>query len=70
MGLCQVISSGGGTGRPHSMARILIADDHPLFRDAIRGVVAQVFADAGWEFSCVEAATVGEVMRAIYVVGA
>ena len=45
------------------MARILIADDHPLFRDAIRGVVAQVFADAGWEFSCMEAATVGEVMR-------
>lgn len=45
------------------MARVLIADDHPLFRDAIRGVVAQVFADAGWEFSCVEAATVGEVMR-------
>ena len=45
------------------MARVLIADDHPLFRDAIRSVVAQVFADAGWEFSCVEAATVGEVMR-------
>jgi DNA-binding NarL/FixJ family response regulator len=45
------------------MARVLIADDHPLFRDAIRGVVAQVFADSGWEFSCVEAATVGEVMR-------
>jgi DNA-binding NarL/FixJ family response regulator len=45
------------------MARVLIADDHPLFRDAIRGVVAQVFADAGWEFSCVEAATVGEVLR-------
>lgn len=62
MGLCQVIST-RGTGRPQRMARILIADDHPLFRDAIRGVVAQVFADAGWEFSCVEAATVGEVMR-------
>ena len=45
------------------MARVLIADDHPLFRDAIRGVVAQVFADAGWEFSCVEAATVADVMR-------
>ena len=45
------------------MARVLIADDHPLFRDAIKGVVAQVFAEAGWEFSCVEAATVGEVMR-------
>ena len=43
--------------------KVLIVDDHPLFRDAIRGVVAQVFADAGWEFSCVEAATVGEVMR-------
>ena len=43
------------------MARVLIADDHPLFRDAIRGVVAQVFADSGWEFSCVEAATVGEL---------
>jgi DNA-binding NarL/FixJ family response regulator len=45
------------------MARVLIADDHPLFRDAIRGVVAQVFAEAGWEFSCLEAASVGEVMR-------
>jgi len=45
------------------MTRVLIADDHPLFRDAIRGVVAQVFADFGWEFSCVEAATVGEAMR-------
>ena len=45
------------------MPRVLIADDHPLFRDAIRGVVAQVFAEAGWEFSCVEAATVAEVMR-------
>jgi DNA-binding NarL/FixJ family response regulator len=45
------------------MARVLIADDHPLFRDAIRGVVAQVFANAGWAFSCVEASTVGEVMR-------
>ena len=45
------------------MARVLIADDHPLFRDAIRGVVAQVFADAGWDFSCVEAATVADVMR-------
>lgn len=45
------------------MARVLIADDHPLFRDAIRGVISQVFAEAGWEFSCVEAATVAEVMR-------
>ena len=45
------------------MARVLIADDHPLFRDAIRGVVAQVFAEAGWEFSCVEAATVADIMR-------
>ena len=47
------------------MARVLIADDHPLFRDAIRGVVAQVFAEAGWEFSCREAASVAEVMQVV-----
>lgn len=46
------------------MARVLIADDHPLFRDAIRGVVGQVFADFGWAFACTEAATVAEVLRA------
>ena len=46
------------------MSRVLIADDHPLFRDAIRSVVAAVFAEAGWEFNCTEAATVEEVMAA------
>jgi len=50
---------------PRAMARVLIADDHPLFRDAIRGVVAQVFAEAGWEFTCREAASVAEVMAVV-----
>ncbi len=63
MELYRALSHSRTPGKLPRMARVLIADDHPLFRDAIRGVVAQVFAEAGWEFSCVEAATVAEVMR-------
>ena len=45
------------------MTRVLVADDEPLFREAMCGVVAQVFADWGWDFASEQAATIGEVMR-------
>ena len=38
------------------MQRILIADDHPLFRQALREIVVEVFAGRGGEFTCLEAA--------------
>lgn len=40
------------------MTRVLIADDHPLFRDAVREVIARVRPEA----TCVEAATYEEVL--------
>jgi DNA-binding NarL/FixJ family response regulator len=45
------------------MTRILIADDEPLFREAMCGVVAQVFAGFGWPFSSLQAGTIEEVMQ-------
>jgi DNA-binding NarL/FixJ family response regulator len=45
------------------MTRVLIADSQPLFRDAICGVVAQIFASFGWSFSHSQAGTIDEVMR-------
>jgi DNA-binding NarL/FixJ family response regulator len=38
------------------MHKVLIADDHPLFREAIREVTARLFASRGWDFTCLEAA--------------
>jgi DNA-binding NarL/FixJ family response regulator len=46
------------------MPKVLIADDHPLFRDAIKDVVGQVFAARGWEFACQEATRSEEVTAA------
>lgn len=45
------------------MPRILIVDDHPLFRDAIRDVVARLFVEYGWDFVCVEAADMQDLQR-------
>lgn len=45
------------------MAHILIANDHPLFRDALRGVASDVFADAPCTFDCAEAGDLDETMR-------
>lgn len=47
------------------MPRVLIADDHPLFRAAIRDVVGQVFAAQGWEFAVVEATGADEAAAAV-----
>jgi len=45
------------------MSRVLIAEDHPLFRDALKGVLGQVFGDAGLE--AVEAGTIEALLAAI-----
>lgn len=45
------------------MQTVLIADDHPLFREAIRDVVGWLFAAKGWEFACLEAASFDEALR-------
>ena len=47
------------------MTRVLIADDQPLFREAICGLVTQIFACSGAPFSCEEASTIGEVLRLV-----
>jgi DNA-binding NarL/FixJ family response regulator len=43
------------------MQKILIADDHPLFREAIRDVVSRLFTTQGWPFTCLEATQSREV---------
>ncbi len=45
------------------MGRVLIADEQPLFRDAIRGVVEQFFAEQAWDFVCQEANSIEALMR-------
>lgn len=47
------------------MSRVLIAEDHPLFRDAVRGVLDHVFAARGAELQAVEAATIDEITQAL-----
>lgn len=47
------------------MPRVLIADDHPLFRDAIKDVVGRLFLSQGWEFVCLEATQCSEVAAAV-----
>jgi DNA-binding NarL/FixJ family response regulator len=47
------------------MSRVLIAEDHPLFRDALRGVLGQVFANEGAGFVVVETGTIDELLAAI-----
>jgi DNA-binding NarL/FixJ family response regulator len=45
------------------MPKVLIADDHPLFRDAIRDVVERLFAARGWGLACHEAASLADVEK-------
>lgn len=44
------------------MQTVLIADDHPLFREAIRDVICRLFAAKGWEFACLEATSFNEAL--------
>ncbi len=44
------------------MPKVLIADDHPLFRDAIKDVIGQVFLAHGWCFNCLEATRASEAI--------
>ncbi len=45
------------------MPKVLIADDHPLFREAIRDVVEDLFGTGGRELTCLEATGVEELLR-------
>ena len=45
------------------MARVLVVDDQPLFREAIAHLVTHAVTCAGTPFSCTEAATLGELLR-------
>jgi DNA-binding NarL/FixJ family response regulator len=47
------------------MQKVLIAEDHPLFRDAIREVVARLFTARGWDFVCLEATDAKELFEAV-----
>jgi len=47
------------------MPRVLIADDHPLFRDAIKDVVGSLFLAQGWDFVCLEATRCSEVAAVV-----
>ncbi len=47
------------------MPKVLIADDHPLFREAIRDVVTQLFEQRAWSLECLEATTRPEVVAII-----
>ena len=44
------------------MQTVLIADDHPLFREAVRDVVGRLFSQSGWEFACLEATSIDEAL--------
>jgi DNA-binding NarL/FixJ family response regulator len=47
------------------MQSVLIVDDHPLFREAMRDVVGRLFAAKGWEATCSEAASFDEALAAM-----
>ena len=47
------------------MPKVLIADDHPLFREAIRDVVKGLFGVDGWELTCLEATGVEELLTLV-----
>ena len=44
------------------MPKVLIADDHPLFREAIREVVEGLFGADGGDLTCLEATGVDELL--------
>jgi DNA-binding NarL/FixJ family response regulator len=47
------------------MPKVLIADDHPLFREALRHVASQLFKQRGWMLECLEATTRAEVVAIV-----
>jgi DNA-binding NarL/FixJ family response regulator len=47
------------------MSRVLIAEDHPLFRDALRGVLTQIFAGGDSIFDAVEVGAIDTLFAAI-----
>lgn len=47
------------------MQTVLIADDHPLFREAVRDVVGRLFSQAGWAFDCLEATSMQEALSLV-----
>jgi DNA-binding NarL/FixJ family response regulator len=47
------------------MQKVLIAEDHPLFRDAIREVIARLFAVRSWDFVCLEATEAKELFEIV-----
>jgi len=47
------------------MSRVLIAEDHPLFRDALRGVLGPIFGKDGADFTAIETGTIDELLAAI-----
>ncbi len=47
------------------MQKVLIAEDHPLFRDAIREVIARLFAVRNWDFVCLEATEAKELFETV-----
>lgn len=47
------------------MMKVLIADDHPMFREALRDLVAQLMSARGLAHACSEARDSGELFRAV-----
>jgi DNA-binding NarL/FixJ family response regulator len=54
-----------GTTGEMPMLKILIADDHPMFREALRDLVAQLMAARQTAYACSEARDSGELFRAV-----
>ena len=47
-----------------AMLRVLIADEYPLLRDAIKDVTGQTFLSLGWDFTISKATTADDVIAA------
>ena len=47
------------------MLKVLIADDHPLFREAVRDVVRRIMAERGWDYTCQEATETRALFAAV-----
>jgi DNA-binding NarL/FixJ family response regulator len=48
-----------------AMSRVLIAEDHPLFRDALRGILGQILGSADSPFEAVETGTIDELLAVV-----